>query len=85
MQKKMEEARRRRDLGLGQMEKAVQQFKQQNPGIQASQILSLPLVELAEKLKEGSVSPESVLYTYMESSTGEELSVICLTFLVFSA
>uniref|UniRef100_A0A674J287 Fatty-acid amide hydrolase 1 n=1 Tax=Terrapene triunguis TaxID=2587831 RepID=A0A674J287_9SAUR len=86
MQKKLEEARRRRDLGLGQMEKAVQQFKQQNPGIQASHILSLPLVELTEKLKEGSLSPESVLYTYMDkvSSTGKELSVICLTFLLYS-
>ncbi|XP_065265629.1 vitamin D3 hydroxylase-associated protein-like [Emys orbicularis] len=78
MQKKMEEARRRRDLGLGQMEKAVQQFKQQNPGIQASHILSLPLVELAEKLKEGSLSPESVLYTYMDKALEVTREVNCL-------
>ncbi|XP_053893891.1 vitamin D3 hydroxylase-associated protein-like isoform X2 [Malaclemys terrapin pileata] len=77
-QKKMEEARRRRELGLGQMEKAVQQFKQQNPGIQASHILSLSLVELAEKLKEGSLSPESVLYTYMDKALEVTREVNCL-------
>ncbi|XP_034634294.1 vitamin D3 hydroxylase-associated protein-like [Trachemys scripta elegans] len=77
-QKKMEEARRRRELGLGQMEKAVQQFKQQNPGIQAGHILSLPLVELAEKLKEGSLSPESVLYTYMDKALAVTREVNCL-------
>uniref|UniRef100_A0A8C3P9Q4 Fatty-acid amide hydrolase 1 n=1 Tax=Chrysemys picta bellii TaxID=8478 RepID=A0A8C3P9Q4_CHRPI len=77
-QKKMEEARRRRELGLGQMEKAVQQFKQQNPGIQASHILSLSLVELAEKLKESSLSPESVLYTYMDKALEVTREVNCL-------
>lgn len=38
----------------------------QNPGTQTSHILSLTMVELAEKLKEGSLSPESVLYSYMD-------------------
>lgn len=38
----------------------------QNSGTQSSQILSLTMVELAEKLKEGSLSPESVLYSYMD-------------------
>ncbi|KAM7162946.1 vitamin D3 hydroxylase-associated protein-like [Macrochelys suwanniensis] len=78
MQKKMEEARAGRDLGLRQMEKAVQQFKQQNPGIQAGHILSLPLVELAEKLQEGSLSPESVLYTYMDKALEVTWEVNCL-------
>ncbi|XP_067423871.1 vitamin D3 hydroxylase-associated protein-like [Emydura macquarii macquarii] len=78
MQKKIKETRRRRDLGLGQMEKAVQQFKQQNPGIQAGHILSLPLVELSEKLKEGSLSPESVLYTYMDKALEVTREVNCL-------
>ncbi|KAG6932068.1 vitamin D3 hydroxylase associated protein [Chelydra serpentina] len=78
MQKKMEEARAGRDLGLRQMEKAVQQFKQQNPGIQAGHILSLPLVELAEKLQEGSLSPESVLYTYMDKALEVTREVNCL-------
>ncbi|CAM2119128.1 unnamed protein product [Caretta caretta] len=66
VQQKMQEARRNRVRALGQMEEAVQQFKQENPEVQASRILSLPLIELVKKLKEGSLSPESVLYTYMD-------------------
>lgn len=38
----------------------------QDHGIEATDILSLPLIELVKKLKEESFSPESVLYTYME-------------------
>lgn len=37
----------------------------QNPGTQTAHVLSLTMVELVEKLKEGSLSPESVLYSYM--------------------
>lgn len=40
-------------------------FPLQNPGTQTAHILSLTMVELAEKLKEGSLSPESVLYSYI--------------------
>ncbi|KFO15227.1 Vitamin D3 hydroxylase-associated protein, partial [Balearica regulorum gibbericeps] len=65
IQQKMEEARRTRDLALERMEKAAHRFKQENPGTQTEQVLSLTMVELAEKLKEGSLSPESVLYSYM--------------------
>ncbi|KFQ34356.1 Vitamin D3 hydroxylase-associated protein, partial [Mesitornis unicolor] len=65
IQEKMEEARRTRDLALEQMEKAARRFKQENPGTQTAHILSLTMMELAEKLKEGSLSPESVLYSYM--------------------
>lgn len=50
----------------------------QNPGTQTAHVLSLTMVELVEKLKEGSLSPESVLYSYMgkvsdTSSMGEML------------
>ncbi|KFQ85460.1 Vitamin D3 hydroxylase-associated protein, partial [Phoenicopterus ruber ruber] len=65
IQQKMEEARRTRDLALERMEKAARRFKQENPGTQTAHVLSLTMVELAEKLKEGSLSPESVLYSYM--------------------
>uniref|UniRef100_A0A7M4FL82 Fatty-acid amide hydrolase 1 n=1 Tax=Crocodylus porosus TaxID=8502 RepID=A0A7M4FL82_CROPO len=78
IQKKMEEARRMRDLGLQCMEKAVQRFKQQNPGADPSRILSLPLVELAEKLKEGSLSAESVLYTYVDKALAVTRELNCL-------
>uniref|UniRef100_A0A8C3SB42 Amidase domain-containing protein n=1 Tax=Chelydra serpentina TaxID=8475 RepID=A0A8C3SB42_CHESE len=53
-------------------------FTLQNPGIQAGHILSLPLVELAEKLQEGSLSPESVLYTYMDKALEVTREVNCL-------
>ncbi|KFM12985.1 Vitamin D3 hydroxylase-associated protein, partial [Aptenodytes forsteri] len=65
IQQKMEEARRTRDLALERMEKAAHRFKQENPSTQTAHVLSLTMVELVEKLKEGSLSPESVLYSYM--------------------
>uniref|UniRef100_A0A8C3SAW0 Amidase domain-containing protein n=1 Tax=Chelydra serpentina TaxID=8475 RepID=A0A8C3SAW0_CHESE len=79
IQEKMEQARRTRDLSLERMEKVARRFKQQNPGIQAGHILSLPLVELAEKLKEGSLSPESVLYTYIDQALEVTREVNCVT------
>ncbi|XP_059583770.1 vitamin D3 hydroxylase-associated protein isoform X3 [Alligator mississippiensis] len=82
IQEKMEEARRMRDLGLQRMEKAVQRFKQQNPGADPSRILSLPLVELAEKLKEGSLSAESVLYTYVDKALAATRELNCLRQLI---
>ncbi|XP_038000200.1 fatty-acid amide hydrolase 1-like [Motacilla alba alba] len=69
----MDEARRSRHLAQERMEKATRRFKQENPGTQASQILSLTMVELAEKLKEGSLSPGSVLYSYMDKAYPTEL------------
>ncbi|KAM8805807.1 vitamin D3 hydroxylase-associated protein-like [Eudromia elegans] len=64
---------------LEQMEKAVQQFKEENPDVQTSHILSLPLTELVEKLKEGSMSPESVLYSYVEKALEVNQEVNCVT------
>ncbi|KFW81327.1 Vitamin D3 hydroxylase-associated protein, partial [Manacus vitellinus] len=77
----MHEARRSRDLALERMEKAARRFKQENPGTQTTHILSLTMVELAEKLKEGSLSPESVLYSYMDKVKALEVNreVNCLT------
>ncbi|XP_034978372.2 vitamin D3 hydroxylase-associated protein [Zootoca vivipara] len=78
IKKQIEEARRKRDHGLAQMEKVVQEFKQQNPGVQAAHVLSLPVAELVEKLKEGSLSPECVLYTYMEKALAVHQEVNCV-------
>uniref|UniRef100_A0A8C4JS31 Fatty-acid amide hydrolase 1 n=1 Tax=Dromaius novaehollandiae TaxID=8790 RepID=A0A8C4JS31_DRONO len=64
---------------LEQMEKAVQQFKKENPDVQSSHILSLPLTELVEKLREGSLSPESVLYSYIEKALEVNQEVNCVT------
>uniref|UniRef100_A0A8V1AEF4 Fatty-acid amide hydrolase 1 n=1 Tax=Gallus gallus TaxID=9031 RepID=A0A8V1AEF4_CHICK len=78
IQQKMEEARRARDLALERMEKAARRFKQENPGTQTAHILSLTMVELAEKLKEGSLSPESVLYSYMGKALEVNREVNCV-------
>ncbi|XP_064284842.1 vitamin D3 hydroxylase-associated protein-like [Passer domesticus] len=79
VQQKMDEARRSRHLALERMEKAASRLKQENPGTQTSQILSLTIVELAEKLKEGSLSPESVLYSYMDKALEVNREVNCVT------
>ncbi|XP_057286720.1 vitamin D3 hydroxylase-associated protein-like isoform X3 [Pezoporus wallicus] len=79
IQQKMKEARRARDLALERMEKAARGFKQENPSTQTAQILSLTMVELVEKLKDGSLSPESILYTYMGKALEVTWEVNCVT------
>ncbi|NWZ78030.1 FAAH1 hydrolase, partial [Poecile atricapillus] len=74
IQKKMEEARRTRDEGMKKMAKAVQQFREQVPSVQRDAILSLPLLELTGRLQEGSLSPRTVLYTYIEKVSALEVT-----------
>ncbi|NXP03619.1 FAAH1 hydrolase, partial [Thinocorus orbignyianus] len=78
IQKKMEEARRTRDEGLKKMAKIVQQFREQVPSVQRDAILSLPLLELTGKLREGSLSPKTVLYTYLEKALEVTQQTNCL-------
>ncbi|NWR70739.1 FAAH1 hydrolase, partial [Centropus unirufus] len=78
IQKKMEEARRTRDEGVKKMAKAVQQFREQVPSVQTDSILSLPLLELTERLQEGSLSPRNVLYTYLEKALDVTQQTNCL-------
>nr|XP_021141285.1 vitamin D3 hydroxylase-associated protein isoform X2 [Columba livia] len=78
IQKKMEEARRTRDEGLKKMAEAVQQFREQVPSAQTDAILSLPLLELSKKLQEGSLSPKTVLYTYLEKALEVTQQTNCL-------
>ncbi|KAM4722518.1 fatty-acid amide hydrolase 1-like isoform 3-T3 [Rhinophrynus dorsalis] len=63
--KKMEQERQRRDSNLQLMEETVAKFIKQNPGEDPSTILNMSLVELTDKLRDGSLSPESVLYSYI--------------------
>ncbi|XP_069088850.1 vitamin D3 hydroxylase-associated protein-like isoform X1 [Pleurodeles waltl] len=76
---KMERARIQRDYGLEQMDRIVQQSKKKHPPQEAESILSLSLSQLADKLKNGSLSPESVLYTYIEKALEVHKEVNCLT------
>ncbi|OPJ76719.1 vitamin D3 hydroxylase-associated protein [Patagioenas fasciata monilis] len=78
IQKNMEEARRTRDEGLKKMAEAVQQFREQVPRVQTDAILSLPLLELSKKLQEGSLSPKTVLYTYLEKALEVTQQTNCL-------
>ncbi|XP_053841349.1 vitamin D3 hydroxylase-associated protein-like isoform X1 [Vidua macroura] len=78
IQKKMEEARRTRDEGMKKMAKAVQQFREQVPSVQTDAILSLPLLELTRRLQEGSLSPRTVLYTYLEKALEVTQQTNCL-------
>ncbi|NWS55766.1 FAAH1 hydrolase, partial [Chunga burmeisteri] len=78
IQKKIEEARRTRDEGVKKMAKAVQQFREQVPSIQTNAILSLPLLELTGRLQEGSLSPKTVLYTYLEKALEVTQQTNCL-------
>ncbi|NXK19941.1 VDHAP protein, partial [Arenaria interpres] len=78
IQKKMEDARRTRDEGLKKMAKIVQQFKEQVPSVQTDAILSLPLLELTGRLREGSLSPKTVLYTYLEKALEVTQQTNCL-------
>uniref|UniRef100_A0A8C5S4C2 Amidase domain-containing protein n=1 Tax=Laticauda laticaudata TaxID=8630 RepID=A0A8C5S4C2_LATLA len=50
----------------------------QNPGLSSDDILSLPLVELVKKLKEDTLSPDVVLYTYMEKALTVTKEVNCV-------
>ncbi|NWX94804.1 FAAH1 hydrolase, partial [Nothoprocta ornata] len=78
IQQKMEETRRSRDQGVKRMEKAVQRFREQISHVQSADILSLPLVQLARRLREGSLSPETVLYTYIEKALEVTQQTNCL-------
>ncbi|RMC08632.1 hypothetical protein DUI87_14880 [Hirundo rustica rustica] len=78
IQKKMEEAQRTRDEGMKKMAKAVQQFREQVPSVQTDAILSLPLLELTGRLQEGSLSPRTVLYTYVEKALEVTQQTNCL-------
>ncbi|NXB66011.1 FAAH1 hydrolase, partial [Struthidea cinerea] len=78
IQEKMEEAQRTRDEGMKKMAKVVQQFREQVPSVQTDAILSLPLLELTGRLQEGSLSPRTVLYTYLEKALEVTQQTNCL-------
>ncbi|NXQ82227.1 FAAH1 hydrolase, partial [Nyctibius grandis] len=78
IQKQMEEARRTQDEGVKNMANTVQQFREQVPHVQTDAILSLPLLELTGRLQEGSLSPKTVLYTYIEKALEVTQQTNCL-------
>ncbi|KAH0618656.1 hypothetical protein JD844_018053 [Phrynosoma platyrhinos] len=79
LRRQTEEAQRGREGALGRMEKAARRFQEQNPSHQPESILSLTLPELCRKLRDGLLSPESVLYTYMDKALKVNKDVNCVT------
>ncbi|ROL41638.1 Fatty-acid amide hydrolase 1 [Anabarilius grahami] len=79
IQKKILNARKRRDKSLHLAEQAVQQFKIQNPGFESSSIVSLSLSELTRKLQEGSLQPDAVLHAFMEKVVTAAIFYLSIT------
>ncbi|XP_069088842.1 vitamin D3 hydroxylase-associated protein-like isoform X2 [Pleurodeles waltl] len=76
---KTEEAKKKREIGLQEMQRAVQRFKKENPKVDPGTILSMSMVDLADSLQRGSLSPEIVLYTYMGKALELHKEVNCIT------
>ncbi|XP_078527810.1 vitamin D3 hydroxylase-associated protein-like isoform X1 [Lissotriton helveticus] len=76
--KKVEEAQKKREESLRHMEDAVLTFERQNGKINMDAIVSMPLAELAAKLKDGSVTPDTALYAYIVKALEVHKQVNCL-------
>ncbi|XP_069616426.1 vitamin D3 hydroxylase-associated protein-like [Ranitomeya imitator] len=76
---RMEEERKRREDSVRLVRTAVAEYHRKNPGLDSGAILELTLLELTEKLKDGSLSPESVLYSYIEKALEVNKDVNCVT------
>ncbi|XP_039908699.1 vitamin D3 hydroxylase-associated protein-like isoform X2 [Simochromis diagramma] len=78
-EEKIKRARNRRDESLQRAEQAVLRYKQSHPTTDSAFILTLSLSELTQQLKEGSLTPEDVLYSYMEKTLAVNQKLNCCT------
>ncbi|XP_029285823.1 LOW QUALITY PROTEIN: vitamin D3 hydroxylase-associated protein-like [Cottoperca gobio] len=76
---KIQKARNRRTASLQRAEHAVLRYKTSHPGNDSAFILALSLSELTKKLQEGLLSPEDVLYSYMEKALDVNKDLNCCT------
>ncbi|XP_071773720.2 fatty-acid amide hydrolase 1 [Centroberyx gerrardi] len=79
VQNKILKARNRRAESLQRAVRAVSQYKDTHPGTDTPLILSLSLPELTKQLKQGSLSPEEVFYSYMEKALDVNKRLNCCT------
>ncbi|XP_077189995.1 fatty-acid amide hydrolase 1-like [Paroedura picta] len=79
VRRKMKEAQWRRERTLERMDKAARTFKEQNPGHRSASVLSFTLPQLLGKLRDGSLSPESVFYTYADKALDVTRELNCVT------
>ncbi|XP_063323521.1 vitamin D3 hydroxylase-associated protein-like [Pelmatolapia mariae] len=78
-EEKIKRARNRREESLQRAEQAVLRYKEAHPTTDSAFILTLSLSELTQQLKEGSLSPEDVLYSYMEKTLAVNKKLNCCT------
>ncbi|MEE6495395.1 hypothetical protein FKM82_002034 [Ascaphus truei] len=79
LKQKLGRAKVHRLHALDLMEKAVLQYKKQHADVDPGQILSLSLSELVEQLNKGRLTPENVLYAYMEKAMEVNKDLNCVT------
>ncbi|XP_011825164.1 PREDICTED: fatty-acid amide hydrolase 1 [Mandrillus leucophaeus] len=61
------------------MDKAAQRFRLQNPDLDSEALLALPLPQLVQKLHNGELSPEAVLFTYVGKAWEVNKGTNCVT------
>ncbi|NXP68687.1 FAAH1 hydrolase, partial [Chloropsis cyanopogon] len=76
---KVAEAQERQERSLVRMEAAVQRFREQHPSVNLVSILSLPLPELSEKLRDGSLPLDHVFYAYLKKALQIAIETNCIT------
>ncbi|KAK3574590.1 hypothetical protein QTP86_011245 [Hemibagrus guttatus] len=79
VKRKLQRAREKREKEIEQAEKAISRFKAQNAGVDMSSIVTLPLAELSQKIRGGSLKPDTVLYAYMEKALEVHKKLNCGT------
>ncbi|NWX37359.1 FAAH1 hydrolase, partial [Notiomystis cincta] len=77
--KKVAGAQERQERSLVRMEAAAQRFREQHPSVNAVSILSLPLLELSKKLRDGSLPPDHVFYAYVGKALQIATETNCIT------
>ncbi|XP_043554921.1 fatty-acid amide hydrolase 1 isoform X4 [Chiloscyllium plagiosum] len=75
----IEKARTDRKKALCGVERAVLEFKVPGRSRDTESVLSLSLLELHEQLQDGSLSPDSVLFAYMEKALEVTKLLNCVT------
>lgn len=77
--KKIQRALTRRTESLQRAEQALLQYRETHPTTDSALILTLSLSELTKQLQKGSLSPEDVLYSYMEKTLDVNKKLNCCT------
>ncbi|XP_028301311.1 fatty-acid amide hydrolase 1 [Gouania willdenowi] len=85
VERKIQRARSRRTEVLQRADQAVLRYRQTHSTADSASILALPLAELREKLQTGSLSPEDVLYTYMEQTLAVNAKLNCCTEIIMES